>query len=164
MEQSKIEISQANRADLPSIRTFLVERAAWLAQKGINQWQQFANYDQTEQIEHDYERGVLYTAKIAGVCVGAIVITPPQAFDEALWENPEGYLYIHRYVVTLAVQGQGIGEALLRFAQQMAARQEQGLRLDCRANNQALIDYYRKQNLNFCGERNGYARFQFLTK
>lgn len=164
MQKEKIQISLAISSDVPVVRRFLVERAQWLNDSGINQWQQFATYEQTQQIEGDCQNGVLYVAKLNHECVGAIVITPPKTFDYQLWEEPEGYLYIHRYVVSMKAKGLGVGMQLLDFAKAKAQKECQGLRLDCRANNQALVQYYRKQGLRDCGVKNGYARFQFFMK
>ena len=162
MEAIKIKITAATSADIVPIRQLLVARAEWLKQQGIQQWQQFATFEQTHQLESDYHNQVLYIAKKANTCLGAVVITPPQEFDCQLWDDPQGYLYLHRFVVALEAQGLAVGSKLLRFAQEKARQEGQGLRLDCRANNEKLIEYYQKiKKLKPCGIRNGYARFQF---
>ncbi|MGL5382512.1 MAG: GNAT family N-acetyltransferase [Culicoidibacterales bacterium] len=161
MAGQEIIISLATEVDSESVRHLLVERAQWLSQQGKDQWQQFATYEQTQQIQIDYQRKVLYVAKLGAECVGAIVITLAQDFDEQLWEQAEGYLYIHRYVVSLQVKGKGIGSKLLDFAKQQAKQQKLGLRLDCRANNTQLVAYYQNQGWRQKMNKNGYARFEW---
>ncbi|MGL5915928.1 MAG: GNAT family N-acetyltransferase [Culicoidibacterales bacterium] len=161
MARAEIVISVAGIEDLANIRQLLVDRSKWLRDQGINQWQQFATYEQTKQIRYDYDRSVLYIAKQDQQCVGAIVLTQAQAFDEQLWEQPKGYLYIHRYVVSLQARGQGIGEQLLTFAKTEAIRQKLGLRLDCRENNQQLVTYYQKRGWQQEAAKKGYARFEW---
>ncbi len=157
----KINITKAQEDDVKYIRQLLVERANWLQKNGFNQWQQFLMYDQTTQTHVDYEQGVLFVAKNKGNIVGSVVITPAKKFDKEIWGNTDGFLYIHRLVVSLEYQKHGIGLQLLRFAQCYASENKHGLRLDCRASNQKLQEYYDKQGLINCGLQNGYMRYQY---
>lgn len=162
MKQVKIEIRQAKAVELSEVRQLLVARSQWLNEQGMNQWQQFATYGQTKQTQIDFERGVLYVATIDAKLVGAIVITNPQAFDLDLWGSVDGYLYIHRFVVALPHQGCGIGEHLLQFAKQLAVKRRLGLRLDCRAQNQKLRNYYQKNGWILQREASEYACFEHV--
>jgi ribosomal protein S18 acetylase RimI-like enzyme len=70
----------------------------------------------------------------------------PGARDDAL--------YLHGLRVLRAYAGQGIGRAILRWAEgRVAARGRIYLRLDCMADNAKLRAYYEEARFRYVGEQ-----------
>lgn len=115
------------------------EAARWLWDQGIRQWQ--PGVFQRAWIQGPIERGELYLAKRSDETLGTVVV---QWADEYTWgERPPDAGYIHGLRVRRSAAGQGIGRALLRWAEREIARAGRPFaRLDCTAENSRLCAYY----------------------
>lgn len=121
------------------------DAARWLWDRGIHQWR--PGVFQSAWLGEPIARGWLFVAERTGEPIGTVAIEPS---DAHVWPGePENAGYIHDLRVVRAAAGQGIGRALLAWAEgHIAAEGKPFARLDCIANNPELRAYY---------ERAGYA-------
>jgi GNAT superfamily N-acetyltransferase len=87
-----------------------------------------------------------------GEIVGTITL---EWADDGVWSDrvTDDACYVHGLATQRASAGQGIGAALLRWAEELAHTTGKNyLRLDCDANNGALRAYYAGVGLTHCGE------------
>ena len=96
-------------------------------------------------------RGEVFLGKRDGVAAGKIIL---QELDDGVWgEMPENALYIHGFMVHRAFAGQGVGLAMLRWAEYVAGQRGKTLlRLDCDATNPALRAYYERSGFTSQGD------------
>ena len=143
-----MEIRTARSDEIEVVLDVLADAAAWLRERGIDQW--------PERFDRDWvmpaiERGETWLAESDGDVAGSLVVQ---------WEDPmfwEGYPLDAGYLHRLAVRrpGTGLGARLLHWAEaHAAAAGKLFLRLDCVAGNEPLRRYY---------ERAGYRRVGDVT-
>lgn len=140
-------IRPAGPDDLAAILALRTEAERWLAHNGIRQWT--ADYDQ-------YARGVLTRWVRSGnawvvdhqdqtVATVSVMLRVPDP-DFWGWADPADQvdaLYIGKMIVSRALAGRGLGDAIMNWASLRAARAEVNwLRLDVRRDNTRLQEYY----------------------
>ncbi|HSV68433.1 MAG TPA: GNAT family N-acetyltransferase [Mycobacteriales bacterium] len=115
--------------------------AAWLASRGIDQWQYPPRLD---RIAGSIERGECYLAEQDGRIIGTVTVD--SYADPDFWQpndEPENALYVHRMAITRDAAGQEVGTALLDWAADLAAKAgKKWLRLDAWRTNTGLHRYY----------------------
>jgi ribosomal protein S18 acetylase RimI-like enzyme len=143
-----LTIRKAEPSDLPAVAALQAETIAWLASKGLDQWQpgQPRVPNLTNALKA-IELGACYLAYIGAELVGTITVddhadtefwTPDDCRDEAL--------YIHRMIVARRFAGRDLGRDLLDWAEELASRSgRRWLRLDAWKTNPALHRYYESQ-------------------
>jgi ribosomal protein S18 acetylase RimI-like enzyme len=159
-----VTIERATPEDADTFLEIHEEAARWLWEQGIRQWQ--PGTFQKAWIALPIERGELYLAKRGGEALGTVML---QWADEYTWgEQPPDAGYIHGLRVRRSTTGQGLGRAMLRWAEREIARVGRPIaRLDCIAGNERLCAYYlaagytRTTDLQVEGEDKGaLARFE----
>jgi ribosomal protein S18 acetylase RimI-like enzyme len=138
-ESEELVIEQANEEDVDLLMAIHEDVARWLWDRGIHQWQPGA-FPRTV-MEQWAARGEAYIARRRGQPVGMVALTET---DEYMWPgaSPDA-LYLHGLRVQRAFGGQGIGRALLLWAEAEArARGKRFLRLDVMADNPVIRAYY----------------------
>ncbi|HKV86289.1 MAG TPA: GNAT family N-acetyltransferase, partial [Ktedonobacterales bacterium] len=97
------------------------------------------------------DRGEVYLAKRDGVAAGKIIL---QDRDDGVWGDlPGDALYVHGFMVHRAFGGEGVGLAMLRWAETVAAtRGKPLLRLDCDGANPGLRAYYERAGFTHRGD------------
>jgi GNAT superfamily N-acetyltransferase len=140
-----VTIIRRARADEASVVAGLwTEAAAWLASRGIDQWQYEPHHD---RIAASVAAGECWLAEWDGWVVGTITVdgrADPEFWTAA--DHPDAALYAHRMVVARAAAGTGLGARLLDHAGRLAAEAgKRWLRLDAWRDNPGLADYYRSQ-------------------
>ena len=164
-----LTIRKAEPADLDTVEDLRAEATAWLAGKGLDQWQPGAPRVPTRAGTLDaIKRGACYLAyDHAGELVGTITVDD-QA-DPEFWtpaERAEPALYVHRMIVARRAAGADIGRCLLQWAEHRAASNGgRWLRLDAWKTNTALQRYYSRQGFEHVrtvelGHRGSGALFQ----
>ncbi len=135
------EVVQAGPEHTDTVLSILREAAQWIQAKGIDQWP--ADGFSREQTAVRVEAGEVYLALRDGEAAGTLQL---QRSDPFIWgAMPDDALYVHRLAVRRAFAGQGLGHALLRWAEERAAAAGKTyLRLDCMEENEALNRYYRQ--------------------
>ena len=101
--------------------------------------------------------GALFVLRIEGRIVGSIILShePEEAYTQIRWGIEADYadiLVMHTFVVHPLFMKQGVGSALLRFAEQYG-RQEgmKAIRLDVSIHNAPAIAAYEKQGYRYVG-------------
>lgn len=133
-----MNIIRAQPGDLGAVLLILDEAAAWLQSRGINQW---PHPFPRAEVERRFATGVVYLASVDTQPAGTFALFPT---DIAVWgAQPPDALYLHGLAIRRAYAGSGLGRALLRHAEQIAAAQgKRFVRLDCWAGNAALRRFY----------------------
>jgi ribosomal protein S18 acetylase RimI-like enzyme len=145
MAKQELIVIPAEPDDAETIFRLLFEAGAWLQSRGIRQWSAVWPLSAYEQAETRgrIARGWCYLARRDNIVVGTLTVQPS---DEALWGADQGdALYVHGLAISRAVAGQGVGLALLRWAErEVIAHGRRCLRLDCMAGNPGLRAYYQR--------------------
>lgn len=154
-------IRQAVADEAPVVAGLWTEAAAWLAGRGIDQWQYPPHLDRitasiaagecwvaVDGVNRDLpfgkpDRPVMWSDRPIGT------ITVDGRADPEFWteaDAPDMALYAHRMAVDRSAAGTGLGARLLDHAGRLAAETgRRWLRLDCWRDNPGLAGYYRSQ-------------------
>ena len=139
----QITFREADSDELETVLLYLKEAAIWLAEKGINYWQNwidplpnFINW-----IQRGFDENQFYIVKKGEVDIGCFRL---QWQDPMFWghqENNSGY--IHSFTISRNLVGQGIGEYVLHLIESFCGKnQKKLLRLDCGTDIEGLRKYY----------------------
>ncbi|MDR1568414.1 MAG: GNAT family N-acetyltransferase [Streptococcaceae bacterium] len=141
--------------DWQEVFTILTTAVAFLAEQGINQWQN--NYPNQATVFQDIQKQVSYQLvdenKILAV---AVLNTEAEAnyrkIESGTWQNNGKYATIHRFAVNQAYQGRGIGksmfQALIQQAQQLGFND---LRVDTHPDNLVMQQLILKNGFTYRG-------------
>lgn len=147
--ESALDFWRATTADLPTVMEILVEAAAWLQDKGINQWPSPPNEHWQRRMRAAVERGQVYTVGIGKNRFGIVRVT----WSDPYWPDDGRAGYVHTMAIRNSMHGQNLGAAILFWAAQKAQREgKRFLRLDCLASNGRLRRYYEEQAFSYRGE------------
>ncbi|MBK3642177.1 GNAT family N-acetyltransferase [Streptomyces sp. MBT33] len=160
-------IRPAVEGDLATVIELWEHAAAWLRDRGIDQWQY---PPRSERIMENIAAGECWIIEDDGVPIATITVDDHA--DPDFWspeEAAEPALYVHRMAVRRDVSGLELGSAMLDWASQRAADQgKQWLRLDAWRDNGDLQSYYSSRGfthvrtVNAAGRQSG-ALFQRPT-
>lgn len=155
-----LKITEAALPQTGIVTALLQEAAGWLSEQQIKQWDRSLF---TEQLVAEYfaDRKV-FVAYINDEPAGMFTM---QDEDPAYWKerNDSSFGYLHRLTVRRRYSGAGIGEHLLRTAENLVEKLgKRGLRLDCTADNPKLNIVYQKQGYRFMGISDMGGRFVTL--
>ncbi|MFE2304411.1 GNAT family N-acetyltransferase [Streptomyces sp. NPDC059445] len=133
---------RAGRPDeLDAVEALLREASAWLASRGIDQWQYPPHRD---RITAALEQEVCFLAFMDGKPIATVQLD--NFADPEFWtpnDDPKTALYVHRMAVNRETAGAGVGVLLLDWALERAATQgKQWLRLDAWKDNPGLHRFY----------------------
>lgn len=136
---------KADPSDFEAVERLRLEATAWLASKGLDQWQPGSVRHPTPAGTQDaIDRGACFLVYEGDELVGTVTID--DRADAEFWtaeERREPALYLHRMIVARSAAGRDIGGAILRWAENIARRGDYGwLRLDAWKVNRLLHAYY----------------------
>ena len=149
-----MRITRATPNDLDTLVALRDQAAAWLASKGINQWQEpWPTEDlMVEGMLRSIEAGETFIVWDDDHTPAATITINHWAKPE-LWteqERAEPALYAHKVTVDRAYGGQGLGAELLDWAGTRAADEgADWLRVDVWTTNERLQHYYLKQGFTY---------------
>jgi GNAT superfamily N-acetyltransferase len=148
--RAQIVIARATLAETDLLIAIHEEAARWLWGRGIRQWE--PGTFPRDALIGCIERGEAYLARLDGGPVGMAIL---QEADEDTWgTRPDNAVYLHGLRVLRAFAGQGLGRAILCWAEgQVAARGRIYLRLDCKADNAKLRAYYEDAGFRLVGAK-----------
>jgi len=129
----------ASLSDRKTIAAMLEEARAWLAERGIDQWNR--PFDDA-WISLKLDAGEFFIAERNGDAVGVVRLLDE---DRPFWGDRDrgDSLYIHSLATCRDLAGQQLGAQILAEIATLArARNRSTLRLDCVAANPRLIAYY----------------------
>ncbi|GIK58722.1 MAG: GNAT family N-acetyltransferase [Chloroflexi bacterium] len=144
-----LDFTVARPEDLPLVMEILAEAAAWLKQKGIDQWPSPPNEHWQRRMAEAIQREEVYTVGIVKNRFGIVRFT----WADPYWPDDNLAGYVHSIAVRSEMHGQNLGGLILFWAM-MKTKQEgrQFLRLDCLAGNGRLRRYYEDQGFSYQGE------------
>jgi GNAT superfamily N-acetyltransferase len=136
-----LHIRLARPDEQPIVEDLLREASAWLASRGINQWQYPPHSD---RIKTGLQRGSVYIADVDGIPVATLQVD--DFADPEFWtagDAPQSALYVHRMAVSRKYAGSGIGSKMLDWVTLKAASHgKKWVRLDAWKSNVDLHRYY----------------------
>lgn len=154
-------IRPAHQEDLTTIVRWRREAAAWLAERGSDQWSDAGlSEDQfTDRVTRSIAAGETWLAVTDdGAPVGTIALD--QWADPGLWPDEQlaQALVIHRMIIDRSAKGGQVGEVLLQHADQVAAGLGRTwLLLDAWSSNSGLHAYYRRAGFEYVRTVPGFA-------
>lgn len=142
-------IRRATAGDLAAVLALLEKAAAWLAERGSDQWQGLAIRRQ-EFVQRDIAEETVHVVEADGQVVGTITV---DTFADADFWKPDddvrSALYVHRMAVSRDLAGTGLGVSMLDFAGRRAVTEGKAyLRLDAWRTNTKLHAYYLGQGFD----------------
>ncbi len=140
-------IRPALEPDLGEIMELLEDRVTWLRDRGSDQWPNVGEWRPVLQyLIRRRHTWVLVTADGRDEIVGTITLTRDPEFD--FWdarERAQRALYVSKLATAVAYSGLGLGERMLDWAVDRAARLEiKHVRLDVWRASEGLRQYYEK--------------------
>ena len=141
-------IEKANSTQLEEILALTRACAAKMIKAGIFQWNE--HYPSQTAFQQDIDRDELYVIKQSGKILGTIVISDlkDEVYQPVTWLTPADVksIYIHRLAVHPDVQGQGIAQQLMDFAEDFAHKNGYvSVRLDTFSQNPRNNRFYQKR-------------------
>ena len=150
-----MRITRATPDDLDILVAFRDQAAAWLASRGIDQWQEpWPTPDlMVEGMLRNIEAGDTFVVWDDDDDTPAATITINRWAKPELWteqEAGEPALYAHKVTVDRTYAGQGLGAELLDWAGTRAADEgDDWLRVDVWTTNERLQHYYLRQGFTY---------------
>lgn len=136
-------IRSANPDDLGAVLGLFREASAWLAGRGIDQWQR---EPRVEQVRGDIADGTVFVGGRRGHARGHRHGYVDTFADPDFWgpeDDPKSALYLHRMIVARHCAGEGLGDQLTDWITALAAALGyEHVRLDCWRSNTSLQRYY----------------------
>ncbi|NKY88792.1 GNAT family N-acetyltransferase [Nocardia veterana] len=143
-----LRMRRARSADLGTICRLRLQRTAWLAARGSDQWTRQGRGLPIERFARAVGRAVAggetWIAELDGEPVGTVTVN--HRADPGLWSPEEiaESVIVHYMIVDLRCAGRGVGRALLAHAAALARAQGRAwVRLDAWTANTDLHEYYR---------------------
>jgi GNAT superfamily N-acetyltransferase len=149
-----LHVRPAEKDDMPVILGFIGEAAAWLVDKGTDQWSK--PWPDERQRDERVRRGIrdkcTWMVEDHGRPIATISCRPrgnPDLWTDA--ESAEPAVYVSRLIVCRDYAGQAIGNELFDWAGKWAAAQYGGrwIRIDVWTTNAMLHEYYEKRGFSF---------------
>lgn len=131
--------------DAETVLSIMQEASQWLRSRGITQWSWTFTEEGAAHIARRIVEGGVFLAFLGEEAVGVIRLLWE---DAIIWGEPgaDGQAgYVHMFAIRRTVGGQGVGEAMLRWAETMfAAAGRRYIRLDTNDNNAGICAYYER--------------------
>jgi len=156
--ENQLSIRPALIEEAPIVLSLWQMSAIWLNSKSIYQWRP-ENFHLEQVIGFMSNGSDVYLAESNNEIVGTYMI---MWSDPSIWEeldNDESG-YIHKFAVNRDHKGRGIGNYLLKSAEEQIKQKGKSLiRLDCMADNKRLNQYYVDYGFNFVkrADREGWS-------
>lgn len=141
----KVQVRRAGVDEAGEVLGVLDEAAAWLAERGIDQWP--ARFE-LSWIEEAIVRGETWLVEVEDRIAGTVTLD----WSDPLWMDVAGVAgYVHRMAVRRWASG--LGAVILGWARDAARISgRDALRLDCVAANHRLRAYYEAAGFVHCGD------------
>ncbi len=141
-----ISIRTARKDEVNVALSLFEEAALQLRARGINQWQHWLNptAEYVYRVQKGLDDNAYFFVEKSGKLAGMFRLMDS---DEEYWgHQTESAVYLHSFMVKSEFGGQKIGSTVLKSVE-LSVR-EKGIkyfRLDCKADNPELCQYYEKQ-------------------
>ena len=147
-------IRRAKISEIPDILTITQACAKKMQENGIFQWNE--HYPSKEAFQKDIDRGELFVMEEKNTVQGTIVISTvmDEEYKPIQWLTPNGNsVYIHRLSVHPNLQGKGLAQQMMDFAENHA--REHGfvsVRLDTFSQNKRNQRFYEQRGYQKLGD------------
>ena len=144
-------LDAATGRDSHAILALREELEEWLEAKAVQQWGR--GTVRLPDVQRQVEAGEWHVVRSSpGYLSAALRLLWA---DEPVWQHQHGHAaYVHGLMVARWQAGQGLGSALLGWAEQEARTASvPALRLDCVETNLALRTYYKQRGFTEVGRR-----------
>lgn len=147
-------IRRAKISEIPDILTITRACAKKMQENGIFQWNE--HYPSKEAFQKDIDRGELFVMEEKNTVQGTIVISTvmDEEYKPIQWLTPNGNsVYIHRLSVHPNLQGKGLAQQMMDFAENHA--REHGfvsVRLDTFSQNKRNQRFYEQRGYQKLGD------------
>jgi GNAT superfamily N-acetyltransferase len=134
-----LEVSVASSRDAPYVSRLRDDLASWMLDNHIEQWR--PGEMPLAWIEMLAEQQSLFVVRANEGVIASVTLLWSDPF---IWgDEDESAGYVHMLMVDRAHRGEGLGRALLSWAEERIARSSRHFaRLDCVRTNVALRSYY----------------------
>jgi protein-tyrosine phosphatase len=166
----ELKIERAEPADLPAVVEIVNDAWAWLVAIGITRQWGIGAYP-TDPDHPDLEgwrlkiaRGEQYLATREGIPLSTLCLSFTDA--PGPWkDDPDSAGYVSLFATRRAAAGQGVGRALLEWAERCsAAHGKRFMRLGCWAENEKLCAYYEQAGFEPIGDSGQGWRSRWFEK
>ncbi len=143
-----MNVRMCQAQDVAAVAALLDEATVWVGERGYEQW--LLPFPE-EEIAAAIERGEVYVAELDGDAVATVTLL----WDDPMYwpDKPADAAYVHKLAVSRACAGQRIGQAIVEWADRMAAAAGRDfLRLDCLRDNPGIRAYYERLGFEHCGD------------
>lgn len=133
----------ANKSQLDTLYSIVVECSQWLKEKQINQWSTV--YPKNRFIK-ELEEGKVFYFLDNSCIIGTVTLLDknPDYFPNRVFYSKKSGLYICRLALKRSLTGTGYGKKMLLLIEKEAKRRAvHFLRLDCVESNPFLEKYYK---------------------
>lgn len=140
--KAPLHVRLATQEDAPHVIEILNEAAAWLRQRGVEQWPERWPPD---SMDERIARREVHVAHLAYE-TRAVATVSLDWRDTKYWPEESNHAaYLHRLAVRREAAGQHIGARLVDWAAEQAREADRAwLRLDCVTSNKGLRTYYER--------------------
>ncbi|NYJ26275.1 GNAT family N-acetyltransferase [Allomuricauda sp. ARW1Y1] len=147
-------IRRAKISEIPDILTITQACAKKMQENGIFQWNE--HYPSKEAFQKDIERGELFVVEEKNTVQGTIVISTlmDEEYKPIQWLTPNGNsVYIHRLSVHPNLQGKGLAQQMMDFAENHASEHRfVSVRLDTFSQNKRNQRFYEQRGYQKLGD------------
>ncbi|MEU5900269.1 GNAT family N-acetyltransferase [Streptomyces venezuelae] len=141
-----MNVTYATLDDIPRLQKFRQDAAAWLADRGLDQW---STVYPDDLLRSSIKAGTVFLFHEEAEEDPVATVTLDTLADPILWtpaEIREPALYVHKLTLSRLGSGSGLGSRILDWCGDRAAQAGcDWLRLDAWTTNTALHTYYRSQ-------------------
>ena len=150
-------IRRATHSDLNAIMTIVRSAQQYLAELGIDQWQD--GYPEREVIASDIDAGIGFVVcdkSNAPKGYVAIVFSGEPAYQQipqSQWHTSERYVVVHRICISEDSRRAGLAVKLMRFAESLAIQSGlDAMRIDTHEGNVRMLAMLDKLGFKYCGK------------
>ncbi|WP_421808448.1 GNAT family N-acetyltransferase [Flagellimonas sp.] len=147
-------IRRAKISEISDILTITQACAKKMQENGIFQWNE--HYPSKEAFQKDIDRGELFVMEEKNTVQGTIVISTlmDEEYKPIQWLAPNGNsIYIHRLAVYPNLQGKGLAQQMMDFAENHAMENRfVSVRLDTFSQNKRNQRFYEQRGYQKLGD------------
>ena len=144
---------RARADDLPAVASVLCAARQYLAEQGLDQWQNFP--PTREDTAAHFARGELYVVRDGDVVAGTFVVVPQEpAYDviDGAWLQNGAYVAVHRVAMSPAYRRRGVTRVIFSEAEALArAAGARSVRIDTHAGNVPMRSALEHYGFTACG-------------
>jgi|SRR5581483_202912 len=146
-----LSVRQAGEADKSLVLHIKQEAATWLEDKGIFQWAGILMAQGEDMVYKRVHQGEVYLISKGAMAIGTVSVLweDPISWGEKGTDGKAGYL--HGLAILPNYNHKGIGQAIIKWAQEYIKSKGKIVRLDCMAENPRINQYYKDLQYNYVG-------------